>query len=85
MSKPRPKFRISREGASLTSRQAVLLGIERGWTSKETAFETGWNINAIQLAAFRLRRSLAYAGVGRKPTYPNVLPKKTKGGSKARA
>ena len=79
MSIPRPKFRISREGAKLTSRQAVLLGLQRKWTAKETAFETGWTINAIQTCAGRMKVSLVYAGVGRKPTYANGTSKKDKG------
>jgi hypothetical protein len=52
------------------SRFAVIEGMKRGLTAKETAYEYGYHIRAVQEAAERMGKSFAYAGVGRPPKYP---------------
>lgn len=64
-------------GTALTSIDAVMIGIERGWTVKETAFETGWSIRKIQKVCHRTGLRLAYGGQGPKPGW--VHPRKGKG------
>ena len=52
------------------SRFAVIEGMKRGLTAKETAYEYGYHIRAVQEAAERMGKSFAYAGGGRPPKYP---------------
>lgn len=61
--------KTTRTNESLTLREAVVLGVRNGWTSKETAFETNWNVNSLQSYAARMTLSFAYAGKGHKPKY----------------
>lgn len=51
----------------ISTREAVLLGIEKGWTSKETAAETGIPLHLLQKQAVRMKMSFVYVGVGRTP------------------
>lgn len=65
----KPSTKISRSNEPLTIREAVVLGVKNGWTSKETAFETNWNHNSLQSYAARMMLSFAYAGKGHKPKF----------------
>ena len=61
--------RISKDNKPITLREAVVLGVKSGWTSKETAYETNWNHNSLQSYAARMSLSFAYAGQGNAPKY----------------
>lgn len=65
----KPTKKQSRSNNQLTLREAVVLGVQNGWTSKETAWETHWNVNSLQSYAARMTLSFAYAGKGHKPKY----------------
>lgn len=65
----RAGVRTGNLGKPLTLREAVVLGATKGWTSKETAFETGWNIHSLQSYAQRMSISFAYGGRGDLPKY----------------
>lgn len=58
-------------GVERTARQAVQYGLDNDRTAKETAFETGWSLNAIQTTASRMRVSFVYSGVGKRPRLPH--------------
>jgi hypothetical protein len=67
---PRPATtKVSRDNQSLSVREAVVLGVKKGWTVKETAFETNWNKNSLQSYAARMLLSFAYGGKGHKPKF----------------
>lgn len=51
----------------MKTREAVLLGIEKGWTSKETSAQTGVALYLLQKQAVRMKMSFVYVGVGRVP------------------
>lgn len=53
-----------------TARLAVLEGMRRGLTSKETAFEYNLSLRAVQMAACRMKLSFRYVGMGRPPRHP---------------
>lgn len=61
--------KVSRDNKVLTLREAVVLGVKNGWTSKETSFETNWNLNSLQSYAARMTLSFAYSGKGHKPKF----------------
>lgn len=64
--------RVARFGRVYSASEAVLLGIKNGWTSKETAFETGWDVKVLQTYASRMNLSFAYGGKGAKPKYSSL-------------
>jgi len=57
------------DGAERTLREAVQLGVLRGWTVKETQFTTGWKMSSLQSKATRMKVSFGYGGNGPKPKY----------------
>ena len=61
--------RVARFGRVYSAAEAVKVGVEKGWTAKETAFETGWDVKVLQTYASRLHLSFAYGGKGSKPKY----------------
>lgn len=64
--------RVARFGKVMSASEAVRLGIKNGWTSKETAFETGWDVKVLQTYASRMHLSFAYGGKGSIPKYTGV-------------
>jgi len=54
------------------SRFAVIEGMKRGLTAKETAYEYGYGLRAVQEAASRMGLSFHYAGIGRPPKHPTL-------------
>jgi hypothetical protein len=46
--------------------------MKRGLTAKETAYEYGYGLRAVQEAASRMGLSFPYAGVGRPPKHPTL-------------
>lgn len=65
----KPKQRTGNIGKPLYLREAIVLGVKNGWTSKETAFETGWPLGTLQTYATRMQLSFAYAGMGSVPQF----------------
>lgn len=64
--------RVARFGKVVSASDAVRLGVQSGWTSKETAFETGWDVKVLQVYASRMNLSFAYGGKGSKPKYSSI-------------
>lgn len=62
-------IRVSRFGTIIPAAEAVRLGVQKGWTAKETAYETGWDLKVLQVYASRLQLSFAYGGKGSHPKY----------------
>ena len=61
--------RVARAGRVYSAKSAVEVGVRNGWTAKETAFETGWDVKVLQTYASRMRLSFAYGGKGSAPKY----------------
>jgi hypothetical protein len=51
------------------AKTAVVAGIRRGLSSKETAYEYGYTLRALHEAARRMKVSFPYTGTGRPPRY----------------
>lgn len=64
--------RVARQGITLPAKDAVRLGVQKNWTAKETAYETGWDLKVLQVYASRLNLSFAYGGKGSIPKYTNA-------------
>ena len=55
------------------ARIAVIEGMKRGLTCKETACEYKHTIRAVQEAARRMKLAFIYTGYGRPPVHPHLL------------
>lgn len=64
MSRNRPHIR--------PARIAVIEGMKRGLTCKETACEYKHTIRAVQEAARRMKLAFIYTGYGRPPVHPHL-------------
>jgi hypothetical protein len=57
------------------ARLAVVEGMKRGLTCKETAFEYNHSIRAVQEAARRMKLAFVWTGYGRQPVHPHLIRK----------
>ena len=57
------------DGETRSLREAVQIGVLKGWTVKETSFMTGWKTSSLQSKATRMKVSFGYGGNGPKPKY----------------
>lgn len=51
------------------AKTAVVDGIKRGLSSKETAYHYGYTLRSLQEAARRMKVSFPSTGIGRPPKY----------------